>query len=346
MRAVQGKGQADLSSRVVDLTKQNAMTEVNLIKMARKYQALEEQWKLLSRDYHSRDGELADKDVFMTQRINSLKKWKTEAILQLKLLFEKLKNAVPVTEFEAISRKLNIQSLESRNMQESQIKLRTQIMDLQKETRKNREAEINNEVNQELKGRLEAEIEILTKRLERHDPIFKWENQFFAKVAQVITRAKIRIESVFQEFDKDNDGFLNKGEFSQFLNKVSGDSISHNELEVLYDALDVTGDETVSIHEFVQKLQRYGLKCQTREEHIMSQLIEAVQRSGTNVSDFFQIIDKSGRGYITREDFADLLTSTKLKIDDRDLTFFMNQFWKDEKAGIDFEDFLRIFKKF
>jgi hypothetical protein len=50
------------------------------MKMSRKYQALDEQWKLLSRDYHARDGELAEKDVFIQQRINSLKKWKTEAL--------------------------------------------------------------------------------------------------------------------------------------------------------------------------------------------------------------------------------------------------------------------------
>lgn len=49
--------------------------------MARQYQALDEQWKLLSREYHAKDGDLADKDVFVQMRVNSLKKWKTEALL-------------------------------------------------------------------------------------------------------------------------------------------------------------------------------------------------------------------------------------------------------------------------
>lgn len=93
---------------------------------------------------------------------------------------------MPVTEFESISRKLNIQSLENKNMKERQIKLTDENMKLQKETRKNREAEINNEVNEEIKRNLEAEIEILTKRLERHDHIFKWENQIYARIAKVI----------------------------------------------------------------------------------------------------------------------------------------------------------------
>lgn len=78
----------------------------------------------------------------------------------------------------------------------------------------------------------------------------------------------------------------------------------------------------------------------------MYQLVEAVSRSGQNISDFFSLIDSRGRGYITREDFADLFASTKLKIDAADLKRFMDQFWKDDKAGIDYEGFLRIFKRF
>ena len=78
----------------------------------------------------------------------------------------------------------------------------------------------------------------------------------------------------------------------------------------------------------------------------MYQLVDAVQRSGQSISDFFQLVDTRGRGFITREDFADVFTSTKLKIDAADLKRFMDQFWKDDKAGIDYEGFLRIFKKF
>jgi hypothetical protein len=46
-----------------------------------------------------------------------------------------------------------------------------------------KEAEINNEINQDIKRNLEMEIEIISKRLERHDQVFKWENQIFSKIA-------------------------------------------------------------------------------------------------------------------------------------------------------------------
>ena len=74
LKSIQGSsGHDSVQARCVDLTKQNAINEINLMKMGRKYAALDEQWKLLSRDYHARDVELADKDVFVQQRINSLK---------------------------------------------------------------------------------------------------------------------------------------------------------------------------------------------------------------------------------------------------------------------------------
>lgn len=101
------------------------------------------------------------------------------------------------------------------------------------------------------------------------------------------------------------------------------------------------------MREFTVKLERYGLKYHSKEEHIIYQLIEAVQRSPLkDLSEFFQVIDKTGRGYITREDFHEMFISTKLKIDDEELQHFINQFWKDDKAGIDYEGFLRIFKKY
>ena len=188
--------------------------------MSRKYSALHEQWKLLSREYHSQDGDLADKDVFVQQRINSLKKWKTEALLQLRLLFDKLKEAVPVSEYDEMSRQLNILRLKNNVLQDKQMQQNTLIMSLQKQQNKNKEDEMDLKLSLDVKRNLEQEIEILTKRLERHDPIFKWENQIFQKIAQIFIRAKVRPDQVFAEFDKNGDGVLQKQEFCQVLEKV------------------------------------------------------------------------------------------------------------------------------
>jgi hypothetical protein len=76
--------------------------DINLVKLTRKYQTLAEQEDLLRRDYHSREEDLADKDVHVQTRINELKKWKAKAIQQIKFLFTKLRMAVPLTEYQGI----------------------------------------------------------------------------------------------------------------------------------------------------------------------------------------------------------------------------------------------------
>ena len=74
------QGTTDLTQKNIELTKQNAILDVNLLKLSRKYQCLEEQWKLLYREYHSKDNDIADKDVAMMYRIQKLQEWKSNAI--------------------------------------------------------------------------------------------------------------------------------------------------------------------------------------------------------------------------------------------------------------------------
>lgn len=80
---------------MIELTKQNSLLDVNLLRLTRKYQTLSEQEDLLRREYHSREADSGEKDTFVQQRINSLKEWKARAIQQLKYLFTKLRLAVP-----------------------------------------------------------------------------------------------------------------------------------------------------------------------------------------------------------------------------------------------------------
>jgi hypothetical protein len=60
---------------------------------------VEEENEMLRRDYHSYEVEMAEKDVFVQDRINKLKEWKAKAILQLDYMFKKLRLAIPLTEY-------------------------------------------------------------------------------------------------------------------------------------------------------------------------------------------------------------------------------------------------------
>jgi hypothetical protein len=65
---------------------------------------------------------------------------------------------------------------------------------LLKKLRVNSEAEMNLRLMKESKEQTLEEYEILKKRLEAFDPVFRFENSVFAKIAKVLSRAKISPE--------------------------------------------------------------------------------------------------------------------------------------------------------
>ena len=65
------------------------------------------------------------------------------------------------------------------------------------------------------------------------------------------------------------------------------------------------------------------------------------------MSNFFELIDKHNRGYISRDDFKDMFQNMgDLRLNEHELNSFIDNFWRDKTAGVDYKDFLRIFSKY
>ena len=89
-----------INDKFIDLMRQNSIVESNLLRLTKKYTILEEQEKMLRRDFHNKDLDQATKDIDLQQRINDLKRWKAEALSQMQMMFQKLRNAVPLEQLE------------------------------------------------------------------------------------------------------------------------------------------------------------------------------------------------------------------------------------------------------
>ena len=70
----------DLKTQLMELTKQNSILDLNLLRLTRKYTNLEEQEKMLRREYHKIEADTAEKDRFLQERISKLKEWKAKAM--------------------------------------------------------------------------------------------------------------------------------------------------------------------------------------------------------------------------------------------------------------------------
>lgn len=107
-------GPESKESKLIELTKQNSILDVNLLKLARKYQCLEEQEKLLRREYHSKDEDQALKEKEFTLRICRLREWKQKAITQMRFMQEKLRVAIPITEYNLLKKEVELAKQQTR----------------------------------------------------------------------------------------------------------------------------------------------------------------------------------------------------------------------------------------
>ena len=98
-----------------------------MLRLTRKYKTLEEQEAMIRRDFHAREEDQHDKDRFVQQRINKLKEWKAKAIQQLKFLFNKLRCAVPLSEYQLLSRELEIEKTKGNELKDRTLKLSKDI---------------------------------------------------------------------------------------------------------------------------------------------------------------------------------------------------------------------------
>ncbi len=195
---------------------------------------------------------------------------------------------------------------------------------------------------------MENEYEVVRRRLEAVDPQFRWENAVFNKVVAVLKRHRVSPQQAFDEFDRNKDGRLTREEFLRALDLLKITDLSSQEVDLLISSCDYDSDGYIRYREFVRKLSRHGVKSRTPEEQILYLLLEALRRSGIKtLADAFRMFDKRGGGQLlSKEDFMDVFENMKLRIEKSEVEKFIEHFWKDQKAGIDYMAFLRIFQRY
>jgi prolyl oligopeptidase PreP (S9A serine peptidase family) len=97
---MQSGGADESKIKLIDLTKQNALLEVNLNKMTRQSNDSNEELRLLKRNYDFIENDMSEMETAFVHKINELKTWKRNATFQLKQLYEQLKVAAPLGDYE------------------------------------------------------------------------------------------------------------------------------------------------------------------------------------------------------------------------------------------------------
>lgn len=231
---------------------------------------------MLRREYHAKDSDMAEKDKFVQERINSLKEWKANAMTQINFLFQKLRIAVPISELQVANKQLEIEKQRTNDFTMRVARMAKEKSELEKKVRQNDEADEKMRILFDEKEQLEEEFEIIKTRLENLDQTFKWENSIYKKVANILKRAQVSPVQAFQEFDENGDGVLTKAEFhTAIFEKLRIYDVTTAEFEILWESLDADHSGTIDYKEFVRKLEQYGVKNLSKEEFILLQMVKA-----------------------------------------------------------------------
>jgi Ca2+-binding EF-hand superfamily protein len=108
-------------------------------------------------------------------------------------------------------------------------------------------------------------------------------------------------------------------------------------MDVLWNSLDNDSSGGICYHEFIRKLERFGVANRSQDETVIYQMMEAAKRAKMNMANLFEMIDKRGNGIISQTEFEDVFRNLNLTVDAKTLESFINNFWKDNKAGIDYK---------
>lgn len=130
---------------------------------------------------------------------------------------------MPKTELETAHLKLDVAEQKSKDLVATNARQVNKVIDLQRKLHRQMEAEEKVAVLMEQRDDCEEEMEVLKRRLEAFDPVFRFESQVFNKIATVINRANMSLKQAFDTLDtgRKNNGVLTPATLKSSLEKLS-----------------------------------------------------------------------------------------------------------------------------
>ena len=105
---------------------------------------------------------------------------------------------------------------------------------------------------------LELELEVIKRRLLDLDPVFQKYTETFKTLAEQIKALDRSPLQVFEEFDENRNGLIDKVEFQELLQGMSI-HIDKQELDILFLYIDIDGSGSIEYKEFCRRLKRAGV---------------------------------------------------------------------------------------
>lgn len=343
-KAIQSGSHPEEKKKIVEMSTRIALLEVNLLRLSRKYECLQSEEKDLRLAYHGFEAEHAEKDVIVQRSIGKLKEWRVSATYQLKFLFKQLRNSVPIDKYEQLEHYLDILREKQAEWIYRESNLYKRISKLENADRENYELGEKLRRQEDLKIELEAELDLVSRRLESLDPSFRLERAVFKKIVELLKARLISAETAFALFDKNKDGTISREEFRSAMNNM-GIKLQPAELDSIMRSIDTDLDGGIKYREFIKKLQIYGAQIVTEEQQILNTVYESIKKLGYSLHEVFQIFDRDNDGEISRQDLLDSFNNFGLGLSVAQIEKIMKLIDSNKDGAIEFSEFNRVFER-
>lgn len=343
-KTIQAENSNSQKARIVDMSTRIALLEVNLLRLSRKYECLQSEEKDLRQAYHSFEAEHAEKDVIVQRRIGKLKEWRVSATYQLQFLFKQLRNSVSVDKFEKIEHHLEILREKQADWIVREAYLYKRISKLENAERDNYDLTEKMRKKDDLMIEFEAELDLVSRRLESFDPNFKLERAVFKKIVELLKVRLISPETAFGLFDKNKDGRISREEFRSAMNNM-GIKLVNPEIDSILRSIDSDGDGGIDYREFIKKLQIYGAQSVSEEQQILNTIYESITKLGYSLHEVFQIFDRDSDGLINRQDLMDSFNNFGLGLTVVQIEKILKLIDSNKDGSIEFKEFEKVFER-
>jgi Ca2+-binding EF-hand superfamily protein/chromosome segregation ATPase len=343
--AIQSKNPSGIEARLSEMTKTAAIAETNIVKLSRKYDALEAEYYQMMSARQASEKDKYEREYLMTEKLNSLLAWKGDATEKIKILLERLNNSVSMeehnhlkTEFELERQKYTALKANENVMREQNIKLQGAEREMQENA--SRASKLEEEV-----AAIEAEYAVIHMRLCALDKVYERHGNIFKNIANILKERNISPLQYFQAIDLNRDGSLSAEEFGKALDSM-GVALGQGELESFFTFMDIDNSGQLDYTEFCRKLRRYGVVLRSPQEELVNKLWNAIMKLGMTLEQAYKAFDIKGTMELNFADMSLAFKQLDVEIDSKTAAEFFKLVDVTGNGRISCAEFVHVFSRY
>lgn len=139
------------------------------------------------------------------------------------------------------------------------------------------------------------------------------------------------LQGLFNSVDTNGDGYIDKKEFAQMLQRPATHKRTDSQLERIMKEIDLDGNGRIDFYEFVAYVSKLDGYSRPRDEEEIHQA--------------FKYFDRDNSGAIDRREVQMLLRMIGLKFRAQDIEDFMNKYDLNGDGVISYQEFRKFYKE-